>query len=194
MPETMPVFKPMRARRMFLSLGGREWLRVAVAMGLGALLALGLGGWAHEVQARITSTEAQRILSEHYERLAAVQEAERLMDAAGTRDLDLIDLSDDERALLAEAAELGITASTSRSELSALVPATVAAVKPVVPDLPRWAICFVLPSLATALVNLELWHGTSLLKEAKRFARFHRMQRSFASTPKAYLLQGGEDR
>lgn len=189
----MPVFKPMRKRRMFLSLGGREWLRVAAAMGLGALLALALGGWTHEVQARTTSTQAQRILSEHYERLAAVQEAERLMDAAGTRNLDLIDLSDDERALLAEAAELGITASTSRSELSALVPATVAAVQPVVPDLPRWAICFVLPSLATALVNLELWHGTSLLKEAKRFAGFHRMQRSFASTPKAYL-KGGEGR
>lgn len=193
MPETMPVFKPMRARRMFLSLGGREWLRVAIVMGLGALLALGLGGWTHEVQARTTSTQAQQILAGHYERLAAVQQAERLMDAAGTRNLDLVDLSAEERELLAEAAELGITASTERSELSKLVPATVAAVQPVVPDLPRWAVCFVLPSLAVAMLNLELWHGTSLLKEAKRFARFHRMQRSFASTPKAYL-QGGEGR
>ena len=193
MPETMPVFKPMRKRRMFLSLGGREWLRVAVAMGLGAMAALALGAWTHEVQAPTTSTQAQLMLSEHYERLAAVQEAERLMDSAGTRNLELIDLSPDERELLAEAAELGITASTSRSELSALVPPTVAAVQPVVPDLPRWAICFVLPSLATALVNLELWHGTSLLKEARRFIKFHRMQRSFSSMPKAYLAGGDEE-
>lgn len=191
MPETMPVFKPMRKRRMFLSLGGREWLRVAIAMGLGALLALALGGWTHEVQARTTSTQAQQILAGHYERLAAVQQAERLMDAAGTRNLDLVDLSAEERELLAEAAELGITASTERSELSKLVPATVAAVQPVVPDLPRWAVCFVLPSLAVAMLNLELWHGTSLLKEARRFASFHRMQRSFASAPKAYLEEGG---
>lgn len=191
MPETMPVFRPMRKRRMFLSLGAREWLRVALAMGLGALAALALGGWTHEVQAKTTSTQAQQMLSEHYARLAAVQEAERLMEAAGTRDLDLVDLDAGERALLAEAAELGITASTSRSGLAALVPPTVAAVQPVVPDLPRWALCFVLPSLATAMLNLELWHGTSLVREAGHFARFHRMQRTFASRPKAYLKEGG---
>lgn len=191
MPETMPVFKPMRKRRMFLSLGGREWLRVAFAMLVGAAAAFSLGGWTHEVQAKTTSTQAQQMLSENYARLAAVQEAERLMEAAGTRDLDLVDLAADERALLAEAAELGITASTSRAELVGLVPPTVAAIRPVIPDLPRWAVCFVLPSLATAMLNLELWHGTSLLKEAGRFARFHRMQRAFASSPKAYLEEGG---
>ncbi len=188
--DTMPVFKPMRRRRMLLGLGLREWLRVAAALAAGAALAFALGGWRHEADVQLTATELQ----EEYSRLSvmqgALQKAERMAEASGAADEAALDLTAEERSLIGEARALGIGASMEREELAALIPPTERRVVPVIADIPRWMLCLGAPLVVTVLLNVEVAHNTTLAREAARFIAFRRGQREFSSMPRVYMRKG----
>ena len=184
--QTMPVFKPMRRRRMLLGLGLKEWMRVATSLLLGAFLALSLGGWTHTADIPLTATDLQ----EEYGRLsaaqAALQKSERLMASLGIDDVRAMDLTSEERALASEALSLGITSDMGRDEITELIPKTREQTVPVIPDIPRWMLCLGLPLALSVLMSVEVSHNTNLSKEAKRLIAHLRSQRVYTSMPKAY--------
>ncbi len=184
---TMPVFKPMRKRRMLLGLGLREWMRVAGALTFGAMLALALGSWQHETDVSLTAAELQERYARYSVCQTALQKAESMLEATGVTDARSMDLTPDERASIALAKELGIEASMDRDELIALIPKSEARTVPVIADVPRWMICLGAPLVLTVLLNVEVSHNTTLSREAGRFIAFMRAQRVFISMPKAYL-------
>lgn len=184
---TMPVFKPMRKRRMLLGLGLREWLRVAAALALGALLALSLGTLRQETEVALNASELQEQYSKYSLYQSALQKAEAMMANAGTDDMDAIDLTADERVTVANALYLGIDTSMDRDELIGLIPKTETRVMPVFPDTPRWMLCLGIPLMITVLLSVEVSHNTTLAQEGSRYLAFMGSQRLFDSTPKAYL-------
>ncbi len=186
----MPVFKAMRRRRMLLGLGLREWMRVGLALLLGAAIALALGGWRHEADVQLTATEIQEQYGRYGLYQSALQKAERMAEATGVDNVSALDLTADERSQIAEARMLGITADMDREALADLVPKSERRVVPVVPDIPRWMACLGTPLVLTVLLNVEVSHNTTLSKEAGRFASFMRSQRVFLSEPRAYMRKG----
>lgn len=183
---TMPVFKPMRKRRMLLGLGLKEWMRVAGALALGAVLALSLGGWKHEADVTLTAAELQERYAHYSVCQTALQKAESMIEATGATDARAVDLTPEERASVALAEELGIESSMERDELIALIPKSETRVVPVIADIPRWMICLGAPLVLTVLLSVEVSHNTTLSREAGRFIAFMRSQRVFTSMPKAY--------
>lgn len=184
---TMPVFKPMRKRRMLLGLGLKEWMRVAGALALGAALALALGGWQHEADIALTASELQERYAGYSVCQSVLQKAESMIAATGATDEQAVDLTPDERASIALADELGIDSSMDRDELIALIPKSETRVVPVIADIPRWMICLGVPLVLTVLLSVEVAHNTTLSREAGRFISFMRSQRVFSSMPKAYV-------
>ena len=84
---TMPVFKPMRKRRMLLGLGLKEWMRVAFALIVGAALAFSLGSWKHEVEVALTATELQEAYGHYSLYQNALQKADQMRSASGASDM-----------------------------------------------------------------------------------------------------------
>lgn len=184
---TMPVFKPMRKRRMLLGLGLKEWLRVAGSLVIGAMLALSLGTLKQEADVTLNASELQEQYGKFSLYQNALQKAESMMEAAGTDNIDAIDLTADERSLVANARFSGIDAQMDRDQLIELIPKTERRVIPVFPDIPRWMFCLGIPLVITVLLSVEVSHNTTLSREGSRYLAFMGSQRVFESTPKAYL-------
>lgn len=187
---TMPVFKPMRKRRMLLGLGLKEWIRVACALLVGAALAFSLGSWQHSTEVSLTATELQEIYGRYSLYQSALQKAEQMKTASGASDTAALDLTADERARIAEAHVLGITADMDRDELAELIPKSERRTMPVIPDIPRWMACLGIPLVLAVLLNVEVSHNTTLSKEVARVIAHMRSQRVYTSKPKAYLKKG----
>lgn len=184
--QTMPVFKPMRRRRMLLGLGLKEWMRVAASILLGAILALSLGGWTHTADIPLTATDLQEEFGHLSAAQAALQKSERLMESLGVNDACAIDLTNEERALASEALSLGIASDMGRDELTELISKTREQVVPVIPNIPRWMVCLGVPIVVVVLLSVEVAHGTNLLNESKRLLAHLRSQRIYISSPKAF--------
>ncbi|WP_276666808.1 hypothetical protein [Senegalimassilia anaerobia] len=184
---TMPVFKPMRKRRMLLGLGLKEWMRVAFALIVGVALAFSLGNWKHEVEVALTATELQEVYGHYSLYQNALQKVEQMKSASGTSDMAALDLTADERTQIAEAHALGITSGMDRDELTELIPKSERRTMPVIPDIPRWMACLGIPLVLAVLLNVEVSHNTTLSKEAARVASHMRSQRVYSSKPRTYM-------
>lgn len=184
---TMPVFKPLRKRRMLLGLGLKEWLRVAAALMIGALLTLSLGTLKQESDVTLNASELQEQYGKYSLYQTALQKAESMMSAAGTSSIESIDLTADERSLVANARYLGIDSTMDRDALIELIPKSERRIIPVFPDIPRWMLCLGIPLVITVLLSVEVSHNTTLSREGSRYIAFMSSQRVFDSTPKAYL-------
>ena len=184
---TMPVFKPMRKRRMLLGLGLKEWMRVVGSLVIGAMLALSLGTLRQEADVALNASELQEQYGRYSLYQSTLQTAESMMDAAGTDSIEAIDLTADERSFVANARYLGIDAQMGRDELIELIPKSELRVIPVFPDIPRWMFCLGIPLVITVLLSVEVSHNTTLSREGSRYLGFMSSQRVFDSTPKAYL-------
>ena len=78
---TMPVFKPMRKRRMLLGLGLKEWMRVVGSLVIGAMLALSLGTLRQEADVALNASELQEQYGRYSLYQSTLQKAESMMDA-----------------------------------------------------------------------------------------------------------------
>ena len=180
------VFKPLKQRLTVLGLGGKEAVCVLATAAVGALLAWSLGGWTHAVTVPVSETEQSNQYAKLESQRAAMQRAEAAEKEAEAGHGEAR-LSQSDQDAVAAGLAAGISAASSDEELRAKVETEKISQAPVVADVPRWMAFFFAPTLAVAAVNAELFHNSTILKEARRLARNARAQHDFPSDGEEWM-------
>lgn len=172
------VYRPRRKYTTFLGVRGKYWPRVFIALAIGTALFLGLGVVTVTVDEPLNTAARASALAELEKLQDAVVKRDRLAEASGTNDDSKLDLTDEERAAVAEASAKGITASTTKEQLDALVPKTQEAEKERFPMLARLALCIVIPGLSAFAWHLDM-RGWCLDSETSRLRRYAKRQKFY---------------
>lgn len=183
------VFRPWRRHTTFLGVRGAYWVRIfaVMAIGLAAFFALGLP--TVTVEQPLTTAERQARVSELESMRDAVSKRDALAALVGTDDPAMLDLTTEERELVEQAGSLGISASTTREQLDALVPTTETVEVERFGAIPRFTLLVAVPSALAFAWHLDM-RGRSLCMEFRRITAFRRRQRFFLMGPRD---AGGKD-
>lgn len=177
------VFRPMRRHTLFLGVRGAYWARIFAVLAIGLAAFLALGTLTVTVEKPLSTADSLERLAELELVRDAVRKRDSLAETVGTDDLSKLDLTDAERALVAKAESMGISASATSEQLKALVPATETVEADRFDPIPRAVVCIVVPTVLAFAWHLDL-KGWSLSSETRRIAQFARRQKFYVLEPR----------
>lgn len=184
-----PVYKPLKTRSAIAGIGASEFGKILLMLAIGAGAFFGTGLWRHAAQVPLTQSEALAELTE----LTAIQETTTkvrdLITSTGAASVSEIDLTERDAERYQRAVALGITPSTSRDELLAMVPTSKEEILPVVSDPVRGIVLIAIPLFVFVAGHLEYSHGSCIAKDLKRMLRNARSQHVYLSQPKKYVKE-----
>ena len=173
----------MRRHTLFLGVRGAYWVRIFAVLAIGLAAFLALGTLTVSLERPLSTSASIEKLAELELARDAVKKRDALAKAVGTDDLSKLDLTDAERALIAKAESMGISASSTSEQLKALVPDTEIAVVERFDAIPRAALCIAVPTVLAFAWHLDL-RGWSLSSETRRISRFARRQSFYLIEPR----------
>lgn len=185
MDTTAYVFKPMKQRLTVIGMGGKEWGVVILVAIIGALLAFALGYVKTVETLSYNVSEMSSMQSDYKSEWEALTKYEEIQSSSSTNAY----ISESNLELAQKAIEDGISTDMSIEEVYALIPTTYQSLEPIIPDIPRWALFFFLPTIISGALQAELIHNSSIYKELKRGLKNWQNQHTFVSNPNQFMQQ-----
>lgn len=181
------VFPPLKKYRTVGGFRGKDVRTVLVCAVVFLALFFALGQIYVESEVEISPTDELTYRQDYNQMRLLMGEYETAIEETGTDNPDMLDFTEEEQSLIAEAKALGITSNMSDSALEDLIPQTEMRTVELFPTIPRFVVVFLIPTLTMIFLHLDFEHKGSAAEGIKRFKAFAKRQRFFVFRKSPYL-------